>query len=492
MFGRFNIADEDWQQTPASVQQAFSSIYHQLLLLEIRCQAYEHQLAQLRQQVAQVEDLKAELDELRERLNRNSNNSSMPPSSDPPHQSNNTSTESSGRKRGAQRGHRGPSRKLKAVTQIDRVIDLRPISCIQCGQLLLGIDPHPARHQVSEVPRCKAELTEYRCHTLRCLVCGEVNRADWPEDMPTGSFGPRAQAVVAYLTGRLTASHRDVGEAMEALHGISLSTGSVSALQHRVSQSLQAVVEEASQFTAGQVSQNVDETSWPEAGKSKWLWVNATRDVTAYHLLEGRAAKQAKQVISEQAKGIIGTDRFGAYNWLPARRRQTCWAHLKRDFQAMAERGGQSEQVGKGLLKEIEGVFKLWHHLRDGKLSRTEFQAEVAPVERRVKSLLKEGASCERKKTRHTCERILKLSVSLWRFVEVEGLEPTNNSAERALRRAVMRRRKSFGTQSESGSRFVERILTVVMSLRQRGRDVLEYLTAMCSGQTRTLLPDLF
>jgi transposase len=491
MFGRFNITDEDWQHTPAAVQQAFSSIYHQLLLLEIRCLAYEHQLAQLRQQVAQIDDLKAELDELRERLNQNSDNSSKPPSSDPPHQPHNTSTESKGRKRGGQVGHRGLSRKLKAVAHVDRVIDLRPISCAECGHLLLGDDPDPARHQVSEVPRCKAELTEYRRHCLRCLACGLINQAQWPADMPTGSFGPRAQAVAAYLSARLTASHRDVAEAMEVLHGINLSIGSVSALQHRVSQSLRAVVEQAKEFVGGQVSQNVDETGWPEAGKSKWLWVNATKDVTVYHLLEGRATKQAKQVISEQAKGIIGTDRFGAYNWLPARRRQICWAHLKRDFQAMADRGGESAQVGEGLLKEVEEAFKLWHQLRDGKISRKELQLEIEPVEQRVKGLLKRGSCCEHKKTRHTCERIVKLRRSLWRFAEVEGIEPTNNSAERALRRAVLWRRKSFGTQSDRGSRFVERILTVMMSLRQQGRDVLEYLTAMCSHQPRSLLPDV-
>ncbi len=491
MLDRFAITDEDWQQTPASVQQAFTSLFHQLLMLDMRAEVYEHQLVQLRQQVAQVEDLKAQLDELRERLSQNSNNSSKPPSSDPPYQLKTTLNESKARKRGGQAGHRGQSRKLKAVAQVDRVIDIRPMSCAECGHLLLGDDADAARHQVSEVPRCKARIIEYRRHSLRCLACGKINQADWPEDMPRGSFGPRAQAIVAYLTGRLTASHRDAVEAMKVLHGVKLSLGSVSALQQRVSQSLQTVVEQARQYVGNQASQNVDETSWPEADKSKWLWVNATRDVTVYHLLEGRATKQAKQVISERAKGIIGTDRFGAYNWLPARRRQICWAHLKRDFQAMVDRGGQSAQVGEGLLKEVEEVFKLWPQLRDGKISRNQLHEEIAPVEQRVKGLLKRGSCCDNKKTRHTCERIVKPRRSLWRFVQVEGIEPTNNSAERALRRAVLWRRKSFGTQSEGGSRFVERILTAMMSLRQQGRNVLEYLTALCSHQSLSLLPAL-
>ena len=489
MLDRFGITDEDWQITPASVQQAFTSVYHQLLFLEMRADVYERQLAQLREQVAQIEDLKAQLDELSERLGQNSNNSSKPPSTDPPHQRNTTANESNGRKPGGQAGHRGQSRKLKAVTEVDRVIDIRPASCAQCGHLLLGNDPDAARHQVSEVPNCKAFVTEYRRHSLRCLVCGEINHADWPEGMPEGGFGPRAQAIVAYLTGRLTASHRDVAEAMEVLHGIKLSLGSVSALRQRVSQSLQTAVEQAKSYVCSQVSQNVDETSWPEAQQHKWLWVNATKGVTVYHLLDGRATKQAKRVISERAKSIIGTDRFGAYNWLPARRRQICWAHLKRDFQAMAERGGKSAVVGEGLLKEVEEVFALWHKLRDKETSRKEFQEKLGPVKQRVRGLLKEGVSCEHKKTRRTCERIMKLRNSMWRFAQVEGVEPTNNSAERALRRAVMRRRKSFGTKSERGSQFVERILTAVMSLRQQGRDVLEYLTLSCSGQALSLLP---
>lgn len=490
MFNQFGISDEDWNQTPLSVRSLLLSLHQKMLLLEIRSQAYERQLDSLRQQVAQIDDLKAQLDELSERLRQNSSNSSKPPSTDPPRSINNTPTQSTTRKRGAQFGHRGQSRKFKAVAELGRVIDLKPLSCSDCGQLLLGDDPQPARHQVSELPHCKALVTEYRRHTLSCLVCGTINRADWPEDMPRGSFGPRTEAVVAYLTAGLAASHRDVREVLQQLFGMKISLGSISALQQRVSHALRAGVEQARQFVESQLAHNVDETSWPQEQKRKWLWVNATRDVTVYHLLEGRAGKQAKQVISEQAKSIICTDRLGAYNWLEARRRQICWAHLKRDFQAMVDRGGQSAEVGEGLLKQLEEVFTLWHQMHEGKMNRKQLQVETAPVKKRVNGLLKQGRVCDHKKTKRVCERILKLRRSLWRFIEVEGVEPTNNRAERALRRAVMWRRKSFGTQSERGSLFVERIMTAIMSLRQQGREVLENLTAICSGQSLSLLPD--
>lgn len=168
MSGRFSIPDKDWQITPDSVQKAFTSLHHQLLMLEMRGEVYERQLAQLREQVAQIEDLKAQLDELSQRLGQNSNNSSKPPSSAPPHQRHSAANKSKGNKRGGQVGHRGLSRKLKAKADVDRVIDLRPVGCARCGHPLLGDDPAPARRQVSKIPTCKAQVTEYRRHSLRC------------------------------------------------------------------------------------------------------------------------------------------------------------------------------------------------------------------------------------------------------------------------------------------------------------------------------------
>jgi Family of unknown function (DUF6444) len=158
VFSRFSISDEEWQQTPTAVQQAFSSLHHQLLL-EVRSQAYERQLAQLREQVAQIDDLKAEMVELREHLGQNSGNSSKPPSSDLPRQPQQVQRQPSGRKAGGQPNHPGSGRKLKAVAQVDRVIDLRPASCSHCGGLLLGDDPRPARHQVSEIPPTQPVVT---------------------------------------------------------------------------------------------------------------------------------------------------------------------------------------------------------------------------------------------------------------------------------------------------------------------------------------------
>ena len=245
-----------------------------------------------------------------------------------------------------------------------------------------------------------------------------------------------------------------------------------------------------------QKSQHVDETGWRECGRLKWLWVSATRDVTAFQVLAGRGAGEAEQMIAADADGIITTDRYDAYNWLAQRRRQVCWAHLARDFQAMAERGGESQEIGEALLKQVKQLFSLWHKVGDDGLSRERLDARMRAVRRKMKEVLEAGTRSEHQKTRRTCANILKVERCLWTFVRVTGVEPTNNEAERALRRAVLWRRKSFGTQSAEGSRFVGRVLTAVESLRQQGRDVLEYLAGVCrcalsGGACEGLIPKL-
>ena len=237
---------------------------------------------------------------------------------------------------------------------------------------------------------------------------------------------------------------------------------------------------------------NIKRDSWRFAS---WLWVNATEQVTAFQIAAKRDAATAREVIGRAKTSIITTDRYLGYSWLATERRQVCWAHLKRDFQAMAEGAGESQEIGEALLAQTKEVFRLWHEVKDGDLSRRKFQRLIAGVQQAVKELLDAGSDCRSSKTRGTCRQIRTLEGALWTFARVRGVEPTNNAAERALRRAVLWRRKSFGTQSVAGSRFVERILSVVTTLRQQGRDVMAYLTTACSSSlggsgSICLLPD--
>ena len=495
MFTDLGISEADWDSTPQSVKTVLIALQHQARLMEMRFTAYEKKLAALEAKDAEIESLKTEVAALRERLGQNSSNSSRPPSSDPLQSSRPSRRQPSGKKQGAQVGHQGAGRSLKPVEEVDHVVDLRPVRCRRCGRRLQGDDRQPARHQVTEIPSAQAEVTEYRRHTLACAACGGKTEAEWSEEVPEGSFGTRLQATIAYFTGRLGLSHRDCVEAFGALHGVKLSLGSVSAIQRQVSAAVAAPVETAREFVRARAVNHVDETGWREQSKLHWMWVNATRQVTAFQITPKRDAATAREVIGRARTSIITTDRYLGYSWLATRRRQVCWAHLKRDFQAISERSGESQEIGEALLAQTKEVFRLWHQLRDGGLRRRKFQRLIAVVRQRVKELLDEGSDCRSSKTKGTCRQIRTLEAALWTFVRVGGVEPTNNFAERALRRAVLWRRKSFGTQSEAGSRFVERILSVVTTLRQQGRDVLEYLTAACAsaqGESGSicLLPD--
>jgi hypothetical protein len=360
---------------------------------------------------------------------------------------------------------------------------------------MMGDDPQPVRHQVAELPRLQPEVTEYRLHTLTCLACGAQTPAEPPADMPSGSFGPRAQATVGYLAGRLGTSQRDVEETLETVFHLELGLGTVPALEHKVSEALAEPVQAAQTHIQTEAVVNMDETSWREGQKRSWLWEVVAPLLTVFALHGSRSGKIAQKILGTTFGGIVGSDRCGAYNWLKVSQRQACWAHLKRDFQAFVDRGGESERVGQALLDQVAQMFGLWHRLRDGTLSRADFQTAMQPIQRRVGELLREGAQLSHDKTRRTCKNILKLEPALWTFVYIEGVEPTNNNAERPLRRAVLWRRRSFGTQSQAGSQFVERMLTAVTTLRQQKRDVLDYLTAVCAAAIRgdkppSLLPD--
>ncbi|MBA2731642.1 MAG: IS66 family transposase [Acidobacteria bacterium] len=495
MFTDFGISEADWNSTPQSVKTAVVALQHQARLLEVRFTAYEQKLAALEAKDAEIENLKTEVAALRERLGQNSSNSSQPPSTDAPHHWRPNHRQPSGKKQGAQDGHQGAGRALKRVEEVDQIVDLRPERCRSCGRRLVGDDPHPARHQVTEIPKAQAEVTEYRRHTLACAACGVKTAAEWGAEVPEGRFGARLQATVAYLTGRLALSHRDATEALSVLHGVEISTGSISAIQRQASGALAAPVETAREFVRHQAVNHVDETGWRQQSKLSWLWVNATPLVSVFRVAAKRDAATAREVIGRAKTSIITTDRYLGYSWLATTRRQVCWAHLKRDFQAIAERGGESQEIGEALLVQTKEVFRLWHQVRDGTLGRRKFQRLIAAVQHRVKELLDAGSDCRSSKTRGTCRQIRIVEGALWTFVRVRAVEPTNNAAERALRRAVLWRRKSFGTQSAAGSHFVERILTVVTTLRQQGRDVLGYLTAACvstlsESRSICLLPD--
>lgn len=495
MITGFEITQDEWNQTPQPVRTAATSLQHQLYILNARLSVYQKQNIDLqakvesgeriqREQADEITRLKSKVSELKERLQQNSANSSLPPSSDSPFQPPNHRRSPSERKRGAQMGHQGVGRQLLPIADVNKVIDLRPDRCSACGSLLLGEDFRPARRQTIELVSGQAFVTEYRNHSLRCLACRKLTRSKWSENAVTGTFGASVSAMIAYLTGRLNLSQRDAVEAMRELFRLKIGLGSISALQRRVSERLAEPVAQAFEFVQQQTSQCVDETGWQENNQLNWLWVNCTEQVTVFQIQTGRGQTDAQTIIDEEETGVVTTDRYPGYNFLQGWRRQICWAHLKRDFVAMTEReDAESKNIGEKLLTETKKVFELFAKVRDGTLEHCRLRPLIEPTRKRVKELFEIGSQIENRKTAAVCRHILKIYRSLWTFVRVAEVEPTNNRAERALRRAVLWRRKSFGTQSETGSRFVERILTVVTTLRQQRRSVLDYLKTACAAK---------
>lgn len=467
-----SVSKEDWRDTPASVRELVFSL------------------------IERVEKLEEKVRDLEELQKKTSKNSSNPPSSDGPAFPPNPKKKKGKRKRGGQPGHKGVTRKLVALEDVDESYDLKPETCGKCGDGLSGEDAFPDRHQVTEIPPLIATVTEYRLHTLSCPSCGGNTRAELPLGVPQGAFGPRLQAMVSLFTGRYHLSKRDTAEILEDFFRVPISLGSISALERRTSKAIAKVVEEARDYVKEQAQAHMDETGWYEKNKRFWMWVASVPLVTVFLIRQSRGGKVVKEMIGEKFAGILNSDRWSAYNWLPVSSRQLCWAHLKRDFQAFIDRGGGSERLGQKIKTQMDLMFKWWRQVKEGALSFAAFQDKMEPVQVKVGELLREGRNCEHQKTAGTCRDILKREEALWTFVYKKGIQPTNNIAEQKVRAGVLWRKVSFGTQSDEGSRFAERAMTVIATLKQQDRNVLEYFVQTCEAAnwkepTPSLIPTL-
>jgi transposase len=329
-----------------------------------------------------------------------------------------------------------------------------------------------------EIPPIQPVVTAYQWHQLVCPACGETTRAPWPAGVPSGTYGARVHATVALCTGAYRLSKRMTGQVMDDVFGVPMSVGTVSQSEQATTQVLDPPVEAARACVEAQEVAHLDETSWRQGDKRAWLWVAVTSLVTVFVVRLSRGGQGARELLGEGFAGILVTDRYSAYNWYPVRWRQLCWAHVLRDFEAIRGRGGVCEEIGDALLAQAHPMFSWWHRVREGTLKRSTFRSYMTPLRCEVERLLEAGSQCGVAKTEGTCQEILKRREALWTFVQVDGVEPTNNTAERALRPGVLWRKGSFGTQSEEGSRFVANMMTVVATLKQQQRNVLEYLTA--------------
>ena len=426
-----------------------------------------------------IAELEARLEKLEELVRSSSRNSSKPPSSDPPTVARDRKPPT-GRKPGGQPGHKRHERTMFPPDKVRSVTDCKPSRCGHCDARLRGADPHPQRHQVAELPKIEPWVDEYRLHLLTCAQCGNATRGELPPGTPRGAFGSTVVATVGLLLGIYGVSRRDVVELMRDLFGLPISLGAVIGCQRIAAEALAPAHGEAQAHVEAAAVKNADETGWKVGETYACLWVVVTATVTVFRIQAERSRKAAMKVLGK-VHGLLGSDRYSVYDCWPVDRHQFCWAHLSRLFVRFSERRDPVvAAAGRALLAEKDQMFAWWHRVRDGTLAPTTFKQYMRPLQQRVIDLLKQahGASCA--KTSRTCVRLLENAHALWTFVYRPGIEPTNNAAERAVRRAVILRKTSFGSQSQHGCRFLERVLTVHATLRQRGASVHDFIGAAC------------
>ena len=425
----------------------------------------------------QVIELSQQIQDLKARLDQNPTNSSRPPSTDPIGAKRKPPEPPSKKRRGGQKGHPRRIRSLVTPERVASVIDCRPAECRRRGHTPSGEDAEPRRHQVAELPPIEPEVYEYRLHRLCRPHRRTVAGGNLPSGVPRASFGPRLHAALSVLTGAYRLSKRQVARLCSDLLGLTISIGMIAKLERITADVLERPVAELAEEVQAAEAANIDETGWREAKLKAWLRVVVTSAGVVFRIVRSRAGAVAKDLLGEEPKPIVVSDRFPGYGWIRLQSRQICRAHLRRDMQAMIDREGDGVEAGRRLLRRSNKLFESWHKARDGTIRRSTFLQAVAWLRPMVRSSLESGAGCARPKAATTCAELPRLRDCPWSFTRVEGVEPTNNAAERALRHGVIRRRIGGGTDGEMGSRLVGRMLSAVATRRQQKRGVPDYLT---------------
>jgi transposase len=449
----------------------------------------------------QVAGLEERIRRLEGQLRKDSRNSSSPPSGDPPKTRAERRAEArvkakawakreGERKPGAQAGHKGAGRELLGEDQVDEIVDHYPDACRGCGREFSDDERQPSnrfgRHQVAELPPVAVLFCEHRTHHLRCQGCGKRTAGKLPDELAGSPFGSGLQAAVVTLTARNRVSRRDMSELAYDLFGLGVSVGAVDAICQRAAHALAAPHEALVESVLSASAVNVDETGWFTAHDPRTLWTAVTPWAAIFRVAEDRHRDRLEELIGKDYKGILGSDRWWAYAHIDPESRQACWEHLKRDFHRHSEGLAEQQEFGQAGLALTKRLFKTWHSFEEHQ-DRARLIAEMAPIQTELRALL-EHAGRKSKRTRlHRvfANNLLKIWPALFTFVTVEGIEPTNNSAERALRGPVIYRKLSHGTQSKDGERFIERALSASVTSRLQGRSLFAYTRELLAAHAR-------
>jgi transposase len=447
----------------------------------------DERIAELEAEIEQLRlalrEVLARNKELERQLGLNSQNSSKPPSTDSDKdREKRPRGRRSGRRPGGQPGHEGHHRELLPEDEVDNFESHFPTACDDCGCELSPEDASggPLRHQVFDIVDKPVECTEHQVFTCQCPACGETSRGQLPADIASSGWGPRLTALVATLSAICRDSRRQCDWFVTEVLGAPSSVGTVQRHLEEVSAGLEPGFEQI-RFAMAEVTTGIglDETGWRLGNLPYWVWVAESEEMALYLVRRRRTKEMAQELVGEPADRVFVTDRYGAYGFLEPSHHQICHAHLLREFTAMAARDGPLGAIGTKLCALSREMQLQWSRVKSGQRSRADFvewvNREVQPSWKRLLKAAKSAPPKEPAVVRWLLKK--KHRELAWTFLKFDGLEPTNNGAERALRGPVIQRKLSWGSKSEAGLRLMERLWTAAETCRRQGRSVLEYIT---------------
>jgi transposase len=454
----------------------------------------------------QVTDQAREIEQLKRQLalrQQNSTITSKPPSSDglagqPRLRGRRVKSR---RKPGGQPGHPGRHRPLVPAERVDTVVDLAPDTCRHCAHRLHARHAvgEPRRHQVTELPPITADITEYRCHRRQCPACGHTTLAALPDEH-VSQFGPQLTALIAYLTVVCRLPRLVVQRFLEGALQIPISLGSTQKAWEETSAAVAAPYAELDAALRHEAVLNADETGHRTNGDKRWLWAFVARLFVVYRIAASRGSDVLTTVLGTTFAGILGSDRLPAYLKYVVGHRQLCWAHVTRNVLSALDLATtpSAKRFCREALALDRRLFRLWHRfrgdpdVRGAPLTRAQLIAKVLPIEKRLFALGERHLDAVNDDVRNLALAFFVHNQHFFTFVHEEGVEPTNNAAERALRTAVQWRKIMLGTRSEQGERAVERLLTIARTCQLQELNALVYLTAaIVAHRRRQLAPSL-
>lgn len=277
-------------------------------------------------------------------------------------------------------------------------------------------------------------------------------------------------------------SRAAVVETCKDLFGATISVGATQSVCERMSAAMAPVADAVHADVLASEVVCAGETSWREGrpdGKRSWLWTATTPDAEFFRIDAGRGNEAREKLVPASFEGTVSADGWHVYDVFANLDRQLCHAHERRHFQALIDRGGEAGRIGAALLAASNDLFATWHRFQSGAIDRDTMRRDINAMRPRWRTLIDEALASADRKARARGKHLDKHFWSLWSFVCEPNAQPTNNTAERALRKGVLWRNCSLGTKGDAGSRFVERILTVAGTASRRGVALFECLTKL-------------